>query len=176
MVSLRYRATSRSQAPDNRGSARVRSCDRDTRGIKMGLVPKNKNLTNIFLSRAVLDSERPEDSKNAGARPSIEPPKIRIRYNDMARCRYKKILKERRGTNVALITPPIAEDKMKERCASVGAVNAPDRRTIPLALRTRNPRSLTKDCMPRRGIIKLILVFEGFPENKLGAEDIKSGN
>ena len=92
-----------SQAPGNRGSARVKRTTAVLVGPEMGTKENRRKYEAVLQGVATLCSERPKESKKedlgkepAEAQPQ-EPKTIRIRYSGAARRRHKKQLQREAG-------------------------------------------------------------------------------
>lgn len=112
-----------SQAPVNRGSDRVISCIRGTRGTimsvrELSLSPLKEALQEVTPSR----SKQPEVLSNTEAGQSKDKPKDCVGYSGAARRRYKKQQRERKAAKATTPNAAASNPRVEEQSAPPGAV------------------------------------------------------
>jgi len=133
---------------------------------------KDTTMDKVLQGVAPLWSERPEEC-NSGAL------KTRVRYSGAARRRYKKQLQKEGGATKAQIPP--AEADSSPGPSSGGAPTVALKRARP-GNNTPSPIDTRQGKRPKindqasyaqatKGLVKLALILEGFPDKKLGTAD-----
>jgi len=114
---------------------------------------------------------------NSEAVSSEDHPKTRFRYSEAARRRYKKQLQREREAAKAQISPPKANSspELSSGGARLWRLNAPGRGLTPLAPPKLARASKISDqgsyAHATKGLVRLALILEGFPDEKLRAAE-----
>lgn len=145
----------------------------------MSVSSNNNNLIKVLQGVASLGSELPEESSAAGASSTGAHPKTRVRYSGAARRRYKKQMQQQEvgKVNATKSTPPEAASASEGIGGSEQARTVKRPRSEPAS--TPSPSQKHTDKRPRikdqgtfaqatRGIIRLAVAADGFPDKKLG--------